>query len=442
MYGVAVIGAGAAGLAAARALAAAGETVAVFEARDRVGGRVLTRRDARCPAPIELGAEFIHGTPAVTFALLAQAGASAIGEGGSYWERSPAGLAPASEPFEAVSTVMDRVAVTSRDESVDAFLRRVAREDGLAEAAQWTRTLVEGFDAADPADASVLAIAQEWRGGASLQTVQFRPSCGYGPLLDLIAAELPRERVHLQLQSVVEEIAWEPGRVVIRSRRYGAVSEYEARKAIVTLPIGVLRSGAVRFTPALPQNKRDAISLIAMGPVIKVALRFGEPFWAGLRGGDLQDAAFFFGGTTAFPTFWTSYPALSPLVMGWAGGPRAAQLAGSSEEQIIARALADFAHLLELDADDVRARLESAYVHDWQRDKYAMGAYSYVLVGGQGARAALGAPVDETLYFAGEATAAQEEAGTVAGALASGINAAARAVPRSAQTRAADAESR
>ena len=442
MYGVAVIGAGAAGLAAARALATAGESVAVFEARDRVGGRVLTRRDARCSAPIELGAEFIHGTPAVTFALLAQAGASAIGEGGSSWERSQDGLAPASEAFETVSVVMDRVPETAHDESVDAFLRRVAREDGLAEAAQWARTLVEGFDAADPADASILAIAQEWRGSASLQRAQFRPSCGYGPLLDLIAGDLPRERVQLHLQSVVEEIAWERGRVLIRARRYGELAEYQARKAIVTLPIGVLRSGVVRFTPELPQQKRDAISRIAMGPVLKVALRFDEPFWTQLRGGALQDAAFFFGGTTAFPTFWTTYPALSPLVMGWAGGPKSAQLAGSNEEQIVARALADFAHVLELDVAAVRDRLESAYVHDWQRDPYAMGAYSYVLVGGLGARAALAEPVEETLYFAGEATAPQEEAGTVAGALASGISAAARAVPRSAQTRAADAESR
>jgi monoamine oxidase len=442
MYGVAVIGAGAAGLAAARALAAAGESVAVIEARDRTGGRVLTHRDARCLAPIELGAEFIHGTPEVTFELLARSGASAIGEGGSSWERSQNGLSPSSEPFENVAAIMDRVEETSRDESVDAFLRRVARENGLAEAAQWARMLVEGFDAADPADASMLAIVQEWRGSASLQRSQFRPSCGYGPLLDLIAGDLPRDRVHLHLQSIVEEIAWEPGRVVIRSRRYGEVAQYEARKAIVTLPVGVLRSGAVRFTPKLPQEKRDAISRIAMGPVLKVALRFGEPFWAQLRGGALQDAAFFFAGTEPFPTYWTTYPAVSPLIMAWAGGPKAAHLSGCSEEQVIARALAGFAHALDLDVEDVRARLESAYVHDWQRDPYARGAYSYVLVGGLGARAALAAPVDKTLYFAGEATAPQEEAGTVAGALMSGITAAARAVPRSAQTRGADAESR
>jgi monoamine oxidase len=247
---------------------------------------------------------------------------------------------------------------------------------------------------------------------------------------------------HLHLQSIVEEIAWEPGRVVIRSRRYGEVAQYEARKAIVTLPVGVLRSGAVRFTPKLPQEKQDAISRIAMGPVLKVALRFGEPFWAQLRGGALQDAAFFFAGTEPFPTYWTTYPAVSPLIMAWAGGPKAAHLSGCSEEQVIARALAGFAHALDLDVEDVRARLESAYVHDWQRDPYARGAYSYVLVGGLGARAALAAPVDKTLYFAGEATAPQEEAGTVAGALMSGITAAARAVPRSAQTRGADAESR
>jgi monoamine oxidase len=106
----------------------------------------------------------------------------------------------------------------------------------------------------------------------------------------------------------------------------------------------------------------------------------------------------------------------APLLNAWAGGPKAARLTGSSTTDLVRAALATVESVL-----GSTAGLMEAQVHDWQDDPYARGAYSYMTVGGQGAREALAAPLQRTLYFAGEATNTQGEAGTVGGALQSGI---------------------
>ena len=110
----------------------------------------------------------------------------------------------------------------------------------------------------------------------------------------------------------------------------------------------------------------------------------------------------------------------APLLTAWAGGPKAARLTGSSTRKLVDAALASIESVFGKGA---RAQLGAAYAQDWMQDPYSRGGYSYVLVGGEGAREDLAAPLDGTIFFAGEATDS-EEAGTVAGALRSGIRAA------------------
>lgn len=419
-----VIGAGAAGLAAARRLAEGGHSVVVLDARDRLGGRIHTQFDAQCTAPIELGAEFIHGSPRETFALLGEARSAAIGESGSSWERGERGLERSDERFDSVKTIIDKVPRDGPDRSVEDFLRTFENDERFEDAAQWTRMLVEGFDAADPADASIQAIADEWSGGASLQHAQFRPACGYAHLLDVIAAQLASRSVPIALQCVVEEIRWNRASVAVRARRFGETVEYEAKRTIVTVPIGVLQRGSLTFSPALPEEKRRAIDAMAMGPVVKVAMRFSQAFWTEMENGRFADAGFFFGEKTVFPTFWTTYPIVSSLLIAWAGGPRSTNFRSSSHDEIVKRAITDIAYIFGVAYGEIEQRLEAAYAHDWQRDPFAFGAYSYVRVNGAGARETLAQPLERALYFAGEATASAGEAGTVAGALASGYTAA------------------
>ena len=402
-YDVIVVGAGAAGLAAADALAHAGRSVLVLEARSRIGGRCWTRRLPGLPVPIELGAEFIHGQAESTLALLARAGVPGVDS--TRTQRFVRGrrLVEGNAFIEAQKAVKHASILRKEDLSFAQFLQRKSLP-------AVTRTLatmmVQGFDAADPARVSAREIAEEWGSGA-LGSSQMRPQGGYLPLLE----HLLNQKFKIRLKSPVREIHWKRGEVEVDGIR--------ARKAILTLPLGVLQARSVKFYPDL-NVKRAALSRLASGPVIRVAMRFREDFWQERCAG----VAFFHNPAAAFPTFWTPLPMHAPLLTAWAGGPKAAALSGSSRQELIRQAIASVRSALGRVPP-----LQAALVQDWQADPYSRGGYSYVLVGGQGAREALRKPLEKTLYFAGEATDT-DEAGTVAGALRSGLRAA-REVMRS-----------
>ncbi|HYZ16931.1 MAG TPA: FAD-dependent oxidoreductase, partial [Candidatus Acidoferrum sp.] len=180
-----VLGAGAAGLAAARALDRAGRSVIVLEARERIGGRLLTCEDPGLPVPIELGGEFIHGTSEESFALLRAAGSVAIDTGGGSFGFEGGALRESDEDlFEIVARMMQRVKTLRDDVSVEQFLRDLPADlPDLERERRYTRMLVEGFDAADPSHASVRAIATEWNDQHGQTSRQFRPLGGYAQLL-------------------------------------------------------------------------------------------------------------------------------------------------------------------------------------------------------------------------------------------------------------------
>ncbi|MFL6565994.1 MAG: flavin monoamine oxidase family protein [Burkholderiales bacterium] len=404
-----VIGAGAAGLAAAAALAREGRSVLVLEARERVGGRCWTRRMPGLDIPVELGAEFIHGEAASTHALLAQAGIAAVDSTREqrYLER---GRLRRMNAFTEAQGAVRRAPALQRDISFDQLLARtrVSRKTKT-----FARMMVQGFDAADPARVSARSILEEWGEGGSLGASQPRPQGGYGALFDWLAHSVVAHGARLRLDSPVTHLTWKRGNVVVKGRSFA----FQARRAIVTLPLGVLQSGAVRFSPAL-KAKTAALRKLASGPVIRVAMRFHSPFWEKRA----PEVAFFHVPEAPFPTFWTPLPMRAPLLTAWAGGPKAARLSGSSGKALLAAALRTV-EMVFGPASKPADELEAALVQDWRRDPYARGGYSYVRVGGEGARERLAEPIEDTLFFAGEATDA-EEAGTVAGALRSGERAA------------------
>jgi monoamine oxidase len=411
---VVVIGAGAAGLAAAHALSQAGVRVVVLEARTRIGGRLLTREDPELPVPVELGGEFVHGTADASFALLRAAGSVAIDTAGSSFAYENGELRDGSDPLDVVARVMRPASALRDDVSVDAFTRDIAPSDR-----RMALMMVEGFDAADPARASARAIAEEWNGDPEGQTSrQFRPLGGYARLLRTLHGALDPQRVRVLLGTPVHAIRRGDGAVDVDATSAGdAPVAVRARAAIVTLPVGVLQSPVPAFEPPLTLVARDALAQLVMGPVVKLVLRFRSAFWERLGERRYLDAGFFHRAGAHFPAFWTLLPLRTPILVAWAGGPKADALAGLDESGRVAAALDDL-RVLFADADPA-AELEAAYTHDWQADPYSRGAYSYVAVGGGGARAALAQPVDGLLFFAGEATAGASEAGTVAGALQS-----------------------
>jgi monoamine oxidase len=392
---VLVVGAGAAGLAAAAELTRAGRSVLVVEARDRIGGRCHTRRLPGIPAPVELGAEFIHGRPAETISLLKRVNVPAVDSTRTQLIALDGKLR--SVNIFAQAQRVARGAPKGRDLSFRAFLARQRLP-------KLTRTLatmmVQGFDAADPRRVSAKEIVEEWRGGG-LGVSQPRPHGGYGPLLEFLAADAT-----VQLRTEVRTIQWKRGSVELRGTFRGEPWTAWAPRAVITVPIGVL--------PSLVREKREALSKLESGPVIRVAMAFTSAFWEKAHPG----VAFFHSPDAPFPTFWTPLPMHAPLVTCWAGGPKAARLTGRSEKALLRKALESVRSVIGL-PEAPRAVL----MHDWQADPFARGGYSYVRVGGTGAREQLAAPLEETLYFAGEATDV-EQSGTVGGALASGLRAA------------------
>ncbi len=423
IYDVAILGGGVAGLIAARRLAALGRTAIVLEASDVLGGRLRQAIDPRSPVPIELGGEFVHGKPRITLDLLREYGATTIACEGSTFSNGDSRMLEEVEedPFEAAAALLAKVD-RSRRESVSELLERVAVRGDDRRTARWARTLVAGFDAADPANASAIAIAEEWTGDASADGGQSRPLGGYGALVRHLASALPemiRVRCGARVRSVVHSI--DGVRIAVDSKDTERIS---ARASIVTLPLGMLQRdparGGVTFDPPLEASKRSALEGLVMGPVLKVVLRFATPFWSTLHDGMFERAAFFHDERGAFPTYWTQFPLSAPTIVAWAGGPAAVSLAGKSD--LIERALVDFGRALDAE-NAARVAFEAGYVYDWQRDELFGGAYSYVRAGGERARADLAAAAPP-LFFAGEATAGDGEGGTVAGALWSGERAA------------------
>jgi monoamine oxidase len=426
-YDAIVIGAGAAGLAAARNLAARALRVVVLEARDRVGGRAFSVPTSRAVTPAELGAEFIHGRARHTMALLREAGLAAVDTGGDSWRCTAGGdLERDEEEFLSAAALFDAADSLAHDESVATFLQRFEEDALQRERAEAARQFVEGFDAADPAIASARAIAFEWRSGADWTST--RPIGGYAPLFERLHGDCVANGVDVRLSSIVTNIAWQRGAVDVRlSAAQGAGETLHGRAAVVTLPAGVLQQtpgeGGVTFDPQLLPAKHRALEKIVMGDVVKVTLLFQSPFWEVVRGGRYHDAGFFRSNASPFGVYWTQVPVRAELVVAWVGGPRATALCAQPPDDIIARARDTFGELLDA-ADACTEAFERGYMHDWRRDPFACGAYTYLAVGGDGAREALAAPLDDTLFFAGEATSLDGQGGTVNGALESGVRAA------------------
>jgi monoamine oxidase len=425
-----VVGAGAAGLAAARRLAERSLRVIVVEARHRTGGRVWSQAPAGTTLPAELGAEFIHGPAKTTKRLLHEAGLRAVGTAGESWTYSSDGelRRDGRDFYPRAAALLGKAGSPAGDESVEQLLRRADRDGAPRETVAAARAFVEGFEAADPAIASATSIADELRSGTDGRSA--RPVDGYAPLFAYLRQACADAGVQFCLDTVVRRISWRRGDVAVEAcSPRGETRTTRAPTAIVTLPVGVLQhagENSVTFSPGLPAAKCAALARIEMGKVVKVVLWFRTAVWEELRDGRYRNAAFFRCEGQPFAAYWTRMPLRDRLIVAWAGGPKATALSGASTSQLIERARDGFGALFDASAL-VCAEFEGGVMHDWDDDPFARGAYSYVVVGGGNARATLAEAVDDTLFFAGEATSTDGQGGTVNGALETGERAAGEA---------------
>jgi monoamine oxidase len=429
---VAVVGAGVAGLTAARELRRRGLTVVVLEARDRVGGRILTLRDPRLPLPVELGAEFVHGAAPLTHRFFAEAGITTYDLCGEHW-RARRGKLARTAVWNPIQRILEQIDRRGPDRSFDDFLARLGNR-APARDQRAARAFVEGYHAADPAEIGVrsLAPADEGRSSDAVTRIA-RVHGGYDQLSRWLASELQAE---LRLRSPVAAIEWRRGHVQLAvPRDTGAVRRFVTRAAIVTVPAGVLAAGPAepggfRLQPD-PPRIRLALGLVAMGAVVRLACWFREYPWSAAPAERHPErtarASFWNLDGPTFGVWWTAYPLRWPLAVAWCGGPKAAAVALRGHRTAERTAAGELAAAFRLPHRAVASLLVATWMHDWQHDIYSRGAYSYARVGGAGAARSLSRPVEDTLFFAGEATDTGGHTGTVEGALASGLRAARQA---------------
>jgi monoamine oxidase len=422
---VVIIGAGVAGLAAGRLLAGAGRRVTLIEARDRVGGRVHTHHLAP-DLPIELGAEFVHGQPPALWTLIREARlptyeleGSEIGyEGG---RRSAGGDLPgrANHVLEDMVQWLAHAPDTT-DMTFAQYLELSAPDPDAAEAAA---RYVEGFNAADQRRIGIASLAKQQRAEDAIEGDRlFRVSSGYDAVPKFLAAEFARAGGTLELETPVQRIDWSRGSVAVTA--HGARgTRFHARRALITVPLGVLQAGGIQFEPR-PAGILEQADRLAMGAAMRIVLVFGAKFWP-------ENLSFLFTPSEIPATWWTPMPNGAPVLTGWTGGPKAAVIersggAEAARAALLTRCLSTLAKVFNRPVSELEGLLRSWHTHDWLADPYAGGAYSYVPAGALDAPGRLNQPVEDTLYFAGEHTDVTGHWGTVHAALQSGTLAAER----------------
>ena len=401
-YDVIVIGAGVAGLAAARRLHDAGRHVLVCEARDRVGGRVWS--DASDPTcAIELGAEFIHGDDVSTWQFVRQLGlATTIAgrwDGRRIWHNSQ--LQQALALFETdpslppLTTIEEQIAAYAGPDI--SFAQWLDDNDYHGLARHLADIRLAHSAATTPALASIHAMQADILQGEHLGGNDHHIVAGYAPIVEHLAQSLP-----LRLQRVVTAIR-EAGDHCHVTFADGVV--LTAKRVIVTIPLALLKTGSVAFDPPLPATKLHAIRQIDMHGGLKIVLRFRERFW--------DDTASFFSLVDPAPVWWTVASG-APYLTGFFTGPRAAHIGAVTDPLATCLDL-----LTAVFGDVVREQLVGWRMINWSVDPWSLGAYSSVSVGAHGLRPALAAPHGR-VHFAGEATAIDGHSASVHGAISSG----------------------
>lgn len=412
-----VVGAGMAGLSAARRMRAHGLDVCVVEARERVGGR--THTDDSLGFPVDLGASWIHGvkrnplnklvkrleldTVKTDYDEMALCGP----DGWLDEARNEEVLTRAWEIYDWVDALHQKMDSEEDDLSVaSAMAREIMRQGGPEfdmEALDYGIHLMSLDEGIELGKISLRA----WEDDDPYSGQDKFMVQGYAPVIEHLA-----DGLDIHLGAPVQRVTWsEDGvRVLVKGQDEVMVAD----GLLVTLPLGVLKAGHVSFEPALPEWKQAAIDGLGFGSYNKVILKFDEPFWS--------DKPYFFGHIME-PHLWgafvLNYQSLcgQPALGGVLAGQGAAKLEDKTDEQLVAGMMRQLRRMFGEDIPEPTGFV----VTRWDKEPYSLGAYSHCPVGQRGdAFDTLGEPVDDILFFAGEATD-EDNPATVTGALNSGL---------------------
>ncbi|MGW5879627.1 flavin monoamine oxidase family protein [Nocardiopsis terrae] len=411
-----VVGAGMAGLAAADRLAEQGERVTVLEARDRTGGRIHSVRPWD-GVTLDAGASWMRGEENNPLSrLVAEVGArTAVFNRSTETAYDPKGRRLLFDRhrrnLEDVNLLHEHMywatVGASPEESMEEGINHALYDANLVrsrarDAAEIVHRLAEADHGADAEEIAFSAVASQHE--FSGDDVVFPD--GMGQLTDHLARGLD-----VRLEHVVLAVSHDGDGVGVRVDTPDGEETLTADRVLVTLPLGVLQAGRVDFEPALPADKQDSLERLGNGRLEKLFLRFDEVFWGDaevLVHLGTEEGAWFhwYAGQNVFG---------EPVLVSRNGGKAARFLARMDEGDVVEHAMASLRGMFKKAPDPV-----DHYLTHWMDDPFARGGFSFTAVGaGDGDRAALGEPIGDRVFFAGEATEIEHTA-TVHGALLSG----------------------
>lgn len=414
-FDVIIIGAGAAGMMAAKILGEAKKNVCILEARDRIGGRVHTISKEGFSKPIEAGGEFIHGKLPLTLQLLKEAGIKYHETEGNLWQVKNNELTKREDFIEHADQLMKKLKELKEDMSIAALLTKYFADEKYADMKRSLQQYIEGYEAADINYFSSLALKEEWE---NEDDEQYTIEGGYGLLFQYLKKHIIENNCKIEIDQIVKTIKWKEDHAEVITEKN---KTFASEKIIITVAVPMLCGNeglaSISFDPHLPVVS-EAAKQIGYGGVIKILIEFTHAFWETGEVRKANDMFFIFSGEK-IPTWWTQLPDKTPILAGWLAGPRANELAGYDDETILHKALFSLSSIFEIDIEILQQYIKASHINNWISDPFSKGAYSYNSVTSAAAKKILQTPIANTLFFAGEALS-EKFSGTVEAALQSG----------------------